>query len=152
MSTNKVSNQVQTAAGLQQIIYHEQHDSLALITPRARFARTRRGFRATGNIDQLSFDRLVKFVDDFKGSYGQAFRALVQNPDTLTELFPQWAEPAREFKVGEEVLFDSVTYDRIYGACVVEKVNRVNVVVKSTVTGQRVTCPKEMFVEPKKVA
>lgn len=68
-----------------------QHDYITLRTPNGNFTAGYSRFKASGGIDRVSFEKLMKFVDpkgDLSGCVDNMRKLL--DPKVLSKYFPDW--------------------------------------------------------------
>ena len=122
---------VQKSSHTAKLSLNVQYDYITLRTPNGNFTVGRSGYKATGNVDPVSFDKLCKFVSS--GKFGKKMEKLL-NPTVLSKYFPQWDKVVNKvnFKVGDKVKVDDRLILKAYGTIegVIEKINPKNIVVR----------------------
>ena len=122
---------VQKSSHTAKLSLNVHYDYITLRTPNGNFTIGRSGYKATGNVDPVSFDKLCKFVSS--GKFGKKMEQLL-NPTVLSKYFPQWDEAVNKvkFKVGDKVEVNEPLILKSYGTNkgVIEKINTKNIVVR----------------------
>ena len=121
---------VQKSSHTSKLSLNVQHDYMTLRTPNGNLTVGRSGYKASGSVDAVSFNKLVKFVST--GTLGKKMEQLL-NPTVLSKYFPQWDNVVTvSFKKGDKVTVNHPSVVKAYGTSkgVVEKINTKNVVVR----------------------
>lgn len=127
---------------------NEQHEYITLRTPNGNFTTSYSGYKATGGIDQVTFNKLVKFLETGTGSVGKKMEKLL-NPTTLSKYFPNWDSAPKKpsYKKGDTITINESWMKNLlmkhYGTNVgiVEKINPKNLVVRMAGSRECVSVP-----------
>lgn len=83
---------------------NEQYDYITLKTPNGNFTMNRNGFKASGEIPMDVFNKLTKYVNNFKGTPGEAMKSLLDEK-IMASIWPDFNKVTTyDFKVGETVV------------------------------------------------